>query len=144
MRRTFLSVQAFSFAALCLTCAAATAGGADDAATIDCDNAMSTVEMNVCAERELDAADAQLNAEFKNAIASIGKSSSEKPYDAKSWEASLRASQRAWIAFRDADCKDLVPYSWTGGTGTTSAVLGCMSAKTKARTAEIKEMFEQN
>ena len=82
-----------------------------------------------------------MNAIYKKALASIPSLASEKPYDAKSWLDKLRASQRAWVAFRDAECKDLVPMSWSGGTGTSGAVLGCMSGMTKVRTKDLVEQF---
>ncbi len=109
---------------------------------VDCENATATVELNFCAERELDKADAAMNAVYKKVLAFIAKSDGEKPYDAKSWETALRESQRAWVAFRDADCKGLIPMSWGGGTATTGAVLGCMLEKTKARTKELEELYE--
>jgi uncharacterized protein YecT (DUF1311 family) len=119
------------------------AARADDAAPeIDCANASATVELNFCAEKELDTADVALNAVYKKVLAFIAKSGTEKPYDAKSWEDALRESQRAWVAFRDADCKGLIPMSWTGGTGATGAVLGCMSEKTKARTEELESLYK--
>lgn len=116
---------------------------AEDAAedAIDCSKAMATFELNACAEKELDKADAAMNEVYKKVLAFVAKSEAEKPYDAKSWEDALRASQRAWVAFRDAQCKGLVPMSWTGGTGTTGEVLGCMSEMTKARSKELGEMY---
>ncbi len=109
---------------------------------VDCENAMSTVEMNFCGEKELEKADAALNAAYKKALASIPELAGEKPYDAKSWEEALRASQRAWVAFRDAECKDHVPMFWTGGTATTGEVLGCMTEMTKNRTDQIRKLYE--
>lgn len=102
-----------------------------------CDKAVSTAEINLCSERAWQDADAKLNAAFAKTIGAIRKSDQVKPYDPERWEQALRASQRAWVAFRDADCKGLVPMSWTGGTGTTSAVLECMSTKTEIRTKEL-------
>ena len=109
---------------------------------IDCDKAISTHELNACEDKALDQADVAMNEVYKKVLAFIAKNGTEKPYDTKSWEESLRKSQRAWVAFRDADCKDLIPMSWTGGTGTTGAVLGCMTEKTKARTKELSELYE--
>ena len=109
---------------------------------IDCSNAVSTYEMNTCADRDFEKADAKLNDIYKKALAHIAENGGEKPYDAKSWEAALRDSQRAWVAFRDADCKGLVPMAWGGGTGTTLDVLGCMTSMTEARTKELKERYE--
>ena len=103
----------------------------------NCDKAVSTPEVNLCSERALQATDAKLNAAFAKAVDAIRTRNQPKPYDRGSWEKALRASQRAWVTFRDTDCKGLVPMSWTGGTGTTSAVLDCMTTKTKIRTEEL-------
>ena len=108
---------------------------------IDCTNATATFELNACAEKELVKTDAAMNEVYKKVLAYVAKSEGEKPYDAKSWEDALRASQRAWVAFRDAQCKGLVPISWSGGTGTTAEVLGCMAGMTKARSKELGELY---
>ena len=108
---------------------------------VDCENASTTVEMNICSDEDFKAADAKLNATYKKVLAQIAASDLEKPYDRASWDEALRASQRAWVAFRDADCKGAVPMEWSGGTGTTSAVLGCMTAKTETRTKELAERY---
>lgn len=111
---------------------------------IDCTNASSTVEMNFCAEKDFNAADKSLNTAYAAALAGIKGRNLEEPYDAKSFEEALRASQRAWLAFRDADCKDLVAQEWSGGSGTAAASLECMTAKTKERTKELKDRYEEH
>ncbi|AGK57815.1 hypothetical protein HYPDE_30703 [Hyphomicrobium denitrificans 1NES1] len=118
--------------------------GSAHAENIDCANASSTVEINFCAEKDFQAADKTLNAAYEAALASINGRDLEKPYDAKSFEAALRASQRAWLAYRDADCKDLVAQEWSAGSGTTSASLGCMTEKTMQRTKELKERYGEH
>jgi uncharacterized protein YecT (DUF1311 family) len=130
-----------TLAALLSLCASAVRAE-DPALAIDCPKASTTVELNFCAEKELDQADAALNAVYKKVLAYIAKNGSDKPYDSKSWEDALRESQRAWVAFRDADCKGLIPMSWTGGTGATGAVLGCLTEKTKVRTTELESLYE--
>jgi uncharacterized protein YecT (DUF1311 family) len=120
---------------------AASTAHAEDEPAIDCENARSTYEMNICSDRDFLAADKSLNQTYKKVLAGIPERATEKPYDADSWTAAVRASQRAWVAFRDADCKALVPMEWSGGTGTTAAVLGCMIDKTKAREQELKERY---
>ncbi len=109
---------------------------------LDCSTALATPDLNACAEIELEQADALMNAIYKKLLAKIAASTGDKPYDAKSWEAALRASQRAWVAFRDADCKGLVPLAWGGGTGATGEMLGCMTEKTIRRTDELTAYFE--
>lgn len=130
------------FAASAATLLTALPASARDAQVIGCANASSTVEMNFCAEEEFDKADAELNKAYKSALAAIPSLAGEHPFDAKSWENALRASQRAWLTFRDAECDQHVPMFWTGGTGTSSAVTGCKTEKTRARTEELKEQYE--
>jgi uncharacterized protein YecT (DUF1311 family) len=115
---------------------------AQAATPFDCTKAMATAELNFCAEKSFDSADAKLNEAFKKVLSYVAETGGEKPYDAKSWEAALRASQHAWVAFRDADCKGLLPMSWSGGTATTGEVLGCMQEKTQARTKELLERYD--
>jgi uncharacterized protein YecT (DUF1311 family) len=109
-------------------------------AEVDCGNAMNTVEMNECADKAFLEADRALNAAYKAALAGIAKDNGEAS-EAKKWEAALRSSQRAWIAFRDAECKGLVAMEWSGGTGATSAILGCMTQMTQERTKALEERF---
>lgn len=119
------------------------AGTADAQPKVDCSNAISTYEMNECAGRDFEQADGELNRVYKEALKSIPEMAVEEPrFNARNWEAALRASQRAWIAFRDAECEEHVPMFWTGGTGTTADVIGCKTEKTEARTKELKQRYE--
>lgn len=109
---------------------------------VDCGKAITTADLNACAEQELAQADAGLNDVYRKVLAKIAASDQPKPYDAKRWEAALRTSQRAWVAFRDADCKGLAPMAMAGGTATTGEVLGCMTELTEARAKSLKDRFE--
>lgn len=118
------------------------AARAEDEPAIDCSNPMSTFEQNACADKDFTAADKDLKAAYAQALKAVPEMASEKPYDAKSWEHALRQSQRTWVAYRDAECKDHIAMFWSGGTGATAQVLGCMTDKTKARTKELLEDYE--
>jgi len=109
---------------------------------IDCGDARNTVELNFCASKDYEASDAKLNDVYQKVLKQIAASGSETPYDSASWTRKLRESQKAWIAFRDADCEGAVPMEWSGGTGTSAAVLGCMTDKTDTRTKELAERFD--
>jgi len=108
---------------------------------IDCDNAMSTIEMNYCAELDYDRADKALNEVYQDALDVIQTSDNPEPYDAETWETAYRQAQRDWIAFRDAECRGLVPMEWSGGTGTTVAVLSCLTEMTESRTETLRERY---
>ncbi|NJM55392.1 MAG: DUF1311 domain-containing protein [Verrucomicrobiae bacterium] len=109
------------------------------AAALDCANAMSTPDLNACSEIEYKTADADLNAAYRKALAEIAKTDLEAPHDPKSFEAAFRKSQRAWVAWRDAECEGLMPMFMGGGSATTGAILGCLTEKTQARAKEISE-----
>lgn len=131
-------------ASLLAALASAAPAVAEPGRKIDCDNASSTVEMNFCADRDFAAADKALNAAYQRALKKVPKLAVEEMerFNASTWEKALRASQRAWVAFRDAECQEHVPMFWGGGTGTTVAVIGCMIEKTKARTTELAESYD--
>lgn len=89
----------------------------------------------------LEKADSELNAVYAKVLVKVTRDATDPLFDAKTWDAKLRASQRAWIAFRDADCKELVALSWTGGAAASAEVLGRLKAKTRARTKELVERY---
>lgn len=135
--------QVFSLSLIAmLTLVMESARAAEDEKPIDCANAVSTYEMNACADKDFTAADAELNRVYAEALKSVPEMATERPYDAKSWEQALRASQRAWVAFRDAECQNHVAMFWSGGSGATAEIIGCMEEKTKTRTKELQERYE--
>jgi uncharacterized protein YecT (DUF1311 family) len=126
----------------CMACVVLLAPPALAGAEIDCANATATAELNACADRELQAADKELNAVYRSALAAVPSLAAEKPYDAKSWERALRASQRAWVGYRDAECAGHLAMFWQGGTGASADILGCKTALTKARTEQLKSRYQ--
>jgi uncharacterized protein YecT (DUF1311 family) len=115
---------------------------AEESVSPDCSEALSTADMNRCADAEFAKADAELNAVYQKALAAIPELAGDPPWDAKSWEDALRASQRAWVAFRDAECEKHVAMFWTNGSGATVDILGCKTEKTEQRTKELKDRYE--
>lgn len=110
---------------------------------LDCTEAMSTVEMNNCAGAEFEKADKELNEVYARALKDIPEMATDDPlFDAKAWENALRQSQRAWLAFRDAECEEHVAMFWSGGSGATVDIIGCKTEKTEARTKELKARYE--
>ena len=119
MRRLFAGAAFL----LPLACADARAAG-----SVDCKHAVVQADMNVCADRDYQKADALLNATFKDAT---------KDADARTLDL-LRKAQRAWIAFRDAECA----YQTAGDEGGSIQPMDyslCMTRLTKLRTQQLKE-----
>ena len=78
---------------------AAQAASQDD--KIQCDPQGSQMELNACASLKLSAADDELNATWRQVLATIG----DRPVAI----AKLKAAQRLWIQLRDADMEAQFP-----------------------------------
>ena len=111
-------------------------------ARVDCGHEASTPEINFCFEQELEREDAALNRAYQAAMKETQHNDFMSAADRKNWANALRDAQRKWIAFRDADCRDLTGYEWFGGTGASGAALICLIDKTKARTKELTERYD--
>jgi uncharacterized protein YecT (DUF1311 family) len=123
-------------AALVLLVAVAGPAAAED--DIDCVNTMAQQDMNICAERDFEAADAGLNAMWKDARAAAKADDAEQPDDLKGADEALVAAQRGWLTYRDGQCK-LAGFEARGGSMEPMLVSGCMADLTRRRTEELKE-----
>lgn len=99
-----------------------------------CDAAATQVEMNACAQEAWKSADKELNAAYRAAVAWAQDYDQGAP-DGRA-EATLRAAQRAWIAYRDAAC-EAEAATWDGGTGQPMALYSCLANVTTQRTDDL-------
>ena len=107
-----------------------------------CLDETSTPATQACLHRALDAADARLNAAYRKAMSVIDTDDRGMDAAAKAtWKAQLAAAQRAWIAFRDADCGDLIFSEWANGSGGTGAQYACRYDRTVQRTADLLSRY---
>ena len=104
-----------------------------------CDDAQTQVEMTECATAAYQAADGDLNATWKLSMGTMKQWDADNP-GAKAAEA-LRNAQRAWIAFRDAECGLEVSF-YAGGTIAPMVEADCLTRLTRARTEELRAMAE--
>jgi len=126
-------------AALVLLFVTASPAGAED--EIDCNNAMAQQDMNVCEAKDYEAADAELNAVWKEARAMAKDLDAELSEDLKGVEKAQLAGQRGWIAYRDDQC-DLAGFEARGGSMEPMLASGCLADLTRKRTKELKEFIE--
>ncbi len=94
-----------------------------------CDGS-TTREVEQCLAADLARADGELNRYYAAATKRL-----TEQQDTVSL-AKLRTAERAWIAYRDAEC-DAVYESWGQGTIRGAMTLGCRIDLTKARSAAI-------
>jgi uncharacterized protein YecT (DUF1311 family) len=128
-------VRTFGFALLAMLAAAVPAAAEDD---IDCNKALGQQDMNLCAEKDFEAADAELNTVWKEARKTAKAMDAEQRDELKGADKALLAAQRGWIAYRDAQC-ELAGFEARGGSMEPMLVSGCMAELTRARTRQLKE-----
>lgn len=108
------------------------------------DGGHTTLGMSSCLNAEAQVWDKYLNTEYKATAASFQAADEDEaisfPEYAKRVE-NLRAAQRAWIAFRDAEC-GLAYAQWGSGSMRSIAWADCQMQMTAERTMELRDMRE--
>ena len=97
----------------------------------DCANAKTQIDINICAAQNRAAADGALNAAYGALV--------EEPLMADRLD-KLRAAERSWVAYRDAQCA-FEGSGYEGGSMQPAVVDGCAEALTKRQTAEMKKLL---
>ncbi|MCM2473219.1 DUF1311 domain-containing protein [Rhizobium sp. CG5] len=122
----------------CVLLVDAPASGEDE---VDCANAMTQFDMNACAQKDYEAADARLNAQWKLTKTAMADVDSGLDEALKGASKALLDGQRAWIAYRDAQCT-LAGFEARGGSMEPMLVSGCLAELTDARTKELKALAD--
>jgi len=120
--------------AMLIAAPAAAANGAVQA----CFAKMTGGEQKSCMEALQRAARAELDGVYRAVLESARKRESATFSEA----AAIEASQKAWEAYRDAECRGRIGGgSW--GSGTAAMVMGCYAEKNYERIQELKAPFDQ-
>ena len=98
-----------------------------------------TVGMAECISSETAAWDAILNEEYKATQAALEEQDSAGGAQILDRTDALREAQRAWIAFRDADCTARYAI-WQDGTIRTIVGANCHLTMTASRAIELRDM----
>jgi len=97
-----------------------------------CPGSNTQFELNQCAARARDKADAELNKVYRELIKDAGTTERAK----------LRAAQLAWIKFRDAQC-DYESVGNKGGSIYPMVSSFCLAKVTTARIKELQEILRE-
>lgn len=117
----------------------AQAASSDD---LDCDEAQTQAEMNLCAVREYEAADAALNQQWTTTVARMraldAEVDGEHDKQPGHYE-TLLEGQRAWLRFRDAQC---LSESFMARGGSMQPMLDsqCKTYMTVLRTEQLRSL----
>lgn len=108
-------------------------GLASTAAAEDCSKFSTQLDMNQCAARNFDSADAELNRVYRQVADRLASDPEGL--------AKLKAAERAWIAFRDAQCT-FATMAVEGGSIQPMILHECNEAETRARTRTLQGYLE--
>lgn len=108
---------------------------------MDCANTMVQMELNQCAYQDWEAADAELNAAYTQAMTLLQGWDENLPKNERGGSVLLKEAQRAWITFRDKACA-AEGYGVKGGSAEPLVIYGCMRLLTQERTAHLTTLFD--
>jgi uncharacterized protein YecT (DUF1311 family) len=94
----------------------------------DCPKAVTTSAMRACENARYDAAEHELNTAYQSLLQHLDSGQKQK----------LRAAQRAWIRFRDANA-EFQSSLVQGGTLAPLIKIGSLTEMTSARASELKK-----
>lgn len=106
-------------------------------------NAGSTQDMVECSDAGLRFWDARLNASYRELMDIYRAEDAEDPESPYQLAPLLREAQRAWIAYRDANCGAFERYRFRGGTLGRLTSITCMSDMTADRAHELEEFLAE-
>lgn len=113
---------------------AAAAGG--------CGDKPNQTAMTMCQKAVATAADAEMDrvwAQVRAVMQAADRSAGSDPVEGGN-VAALLVSQRAWLAFRNAECK-IKSYEWRGGTMQPFTENQCLTQVTRSRTQQLRAML---
>ena len=97
-----------------------------------CADPQSQAEMNMCAGKAYEAADAALNTTYKKLSALLDDEE----------KAQLKEAENAWIKYRDLNC-EFVADQYKGGSMRPMIHGYCLADVTKNRTTELKNQIKE-
>ena len=116
------------------------------AVPLDCDDPITQIDMTMCAQAAFERADAELNKAWKPAYAEMQRLDREYQTAGEGllgYAPALLASQRAWIAYRDAQC-EVESQENRGGSGQPMVYSLCKERLTQERTMFLRGLLKRD
>jgi uncharacterized protein YecT (DUF1311 family) len=97
-----------------------------------CANPLTQMEMNHCAGKAFQAADATINQVYRKLVSMLDEGE----------KAQLKEAQVAWLKYRDTNC-EFVADQYKGGSIRLQIQATCLKDMTKARTTQLKAQIKE-
>lgn len=108
---------------------------------LDCEKDQSQLALNLCADRDYHAADAEMSAQWKRTLAVVHGFDKDPDYPPgkKTYSQKLIEAQRAWLAYRDAHCAS-ASYRPAAGSMEPMLFSLCMLGLTEERRQQLADI----
>lgn len=136
-KRSFLSLSASVF----LVGLGGATGAFSQEDKVNCANPQTQMEMTQCAGEDYDKADKDLNVQYQKLRKLVAERDKSADESTKGAVDALVAAQRAWVAFRDANC-DFEGFQARGGSMEPQLVASCLADMSRKRTDELRALSE--
>lgn len=107
---------------------------------INCNAPQTQLEINICSQRDFEAADKALNAEYAKARTYMKSIDGNLPADTQGAAKGLLEAQRAWITYRDLACA-AESFVAKGGTMEPMVISECKTRLTRQRTDDLQQLI---
>ena len=103
-----------------------------------------TIEQDACESDALNAADKVLTVVYRSAVENLKHTKPDDSAEANKEQLNrLIASERAWVVFKESDCK-LQGVTMLGGTGEATVIGDCLYRMTRDRAKSIDDIFSEH
>ncbi|MGQ8633124.1 lysozyme inhibitor LprI family protein [Agrobacterium sp. DKPNP3] len=136
-----MAISKNSLAAATVFWVAAGISGPAAAQEPDCKEPQTQADMTICAGKDYEKADKQLNVEYQKLRKLLTERDKAADADGKGAGDALVTAQRAWVAFRDANCA-LSGFQARGGSMEPMLISSCLAEMSTKRADDLRQLSE--
>lgn len=136
-----MAISKSSLAAATVFWVAAGISGPAAAQEPNCKEPQTQADMTICAGKDYEKADKQLNVEYQKLRKLLTERDKAADADGKGAADALVTAQRAWVAFRDANCA-LSGFQARGGSMEPMLISSCLAEMSTKRADDLRQLSE--
>ncbi|OJH52837.1 urease-associated protein [Agrobacterium pusense] len=107
----------------------------------NCKEPQTQADMTICAGKDYEKADKELNVAYQKLRKLLIERDKAADADGKGATDALVTAQRAWVAFRDANCA-LAGFQARGGSMEPMLISSCLAETSGKRAEELRQVSE--
>nr|WP_193600476.1 lysozyme inhibitor LprI family protein [Agrobacterium salinitolerans] len=136
-----MAISKNSLAMAAVFCVTAGISGPATAQEPNCKEPQTQADMTICAGKDYEKADKQLNVDYQKLRKLLVERDKAADADGKGAADALVTAQRAWVAFRDANCA-LSGFQARGGSMEPMLISSCLAEMSTKRADDLRQLSE--